>query len=275
MKRTLLFSLFLIVLAQFSWAEIPAKMSYQGVLTDANGVVVPDGNYSVRFRIYNVAGGGLPLWQETQSVAVASGRFNVILGSVATLDSLAFDQPYWLSMKVGSDPEMSPRIELVSSAYSLGTKSADCCSGVASDTQSGTVYFSGGYTTFASRSLTVPEPGYVLAIGSAQVYVEEVGTALLLGVSDDPYNFPSNQGLMYSVPDGLPDCSPSLPCHSAPITVHGLFEVTAGTHTFYFIGEPAAGGGSPYASKIQFSLAYFSQAYGTVEPTVIGGPVEQ
>ena len=100
-------------------AGIPRTLSYQGVLTDGAGMVVPDGSYSLTFRIYDVESGGIELWKEDHgSVQVQKGIFNVILGSINSLD-LDFDVPYWLGISVEGEKELEPRIPLVSSPYSM------------------------------------------------------------------------------------------------------------------------------------------------------------
>jgi len=100
-------------------AGTPRTLSYQGILTDDAGVVVPDGSYSLTFRIYDVESGGTELWKEDHgSVQVQKGIFNVILGSVNSLD-LDFDVPYWLGISVEGEKELEPRIPLVSSPYSM------------------------------------------------------------------------------------------------------------------------------------------------------------
>lgn len=61
----------------------PGKITYQGFLTDANGVplanTVPE-NKTVIFRIWSGATGGTRVWSEQQSVAVDKGHFSVLLG---------------------------------------------------------------------------------------------------------------------------------------------------------------------------------------------------
>jgi hypothetical protein len=90
---------------------------------DNAGALVPDGNYSLTFKLYNVAAGGSALWTETQSpVAVSRGGFSVILGSVVPLSGLAFDVPYWLGITVGAGTEMTPRVALASSPYGLSLR---------------------------------------------------------------------------------------------------------------------------------------------------------
>jgi len=102
-------------------AEVPPTLSYQGVLTDASGMAVPDGPYSITFRIYDVASGGSALLTETRSVEVHKGTFNVILGEVNPF-TLAFDRPYWIGISVAGQPELLPRMRLTSSPYSLNAR---------------------------------------------------------------------------------------------------------------------------------------------------------
>ena len=103
-------------------AQVPRTINYQGVLTDAGGIAVPDSDYNMTFKIYDVAEEGTELWVEYQLVPVASGIFNVILGSDAVL-ALPFDEPYWLGIAVEGEAELSPRIPLAAAAYSMSATS--------------------------------------------------------------------------------------------------------------------------------------------------------
>lgn len=97
-------------------SEVPQLISYQGILKDSSGNYLT-GTYSIQFKIYNVSTSGSALWTETQSsVSVSSGKFSVQLGSVTPLD-LDFDENYWLSIKVDTDAEMTPRVQLTSIGY--------------------------------------------------------------------------------------------------------------------------------------------------------------
>jgi hypothetical protein len=116
MKRIFfLLSIILITAVQFAWGQIPPTISYQGVLTDT------DGAYSLTFNLYNAVADGPSLWSETQAVIIEQGIFNVVLGMVRPL-TLAFDQPYWLGVTVGDGAELTPRIQLTASPYSLNTR---------------------------------------------------------------------------------------------------------------------------------------------------------
>lgn len=118
-------------------AAIAPYISFQGKLTNTDGTNVPDGNYSIRFRLYtstaptdatNACSANSCQWEETQStVAVSGGLFQVNLGSVTALPgSVNFNStPLYLGVKVGSDAEMTPRIQLTASPYSFNSDLLD------------------------------------------------------------------------------------------------------------------------------------------------------
>ena len=86
----------LIILAPFFisgvlFPQIPQTISYQGVLTDTDGTIVPDSDYSIAFTLYDALNGGTNLWTETQTVTVSGGLFNVILGSFNPIN-MEFDK---------------------------------------------------------------------------------------------------------------------------------------------------------------------------------------
>lgn len=87
---------------------IPFSASLQGASSDA---AVPDGNYSITFSFYTAETGGTALWSETQTIGVEGGLVSAKLGSVTAIpSSITFnDGVYYLGVKVGSDPEMTPR----------------------------------------------------------------------------------------------------------------------------------------------------------------------
>ncbi len=114
-------TLFLLLAAVTGSAQIPKTLAYQGILADAGGTLVPDGAYSVTFKLYDVASGGAALWTETQSVTVLKGVFSVVLGNTTALN-LAFDKQYWIGTKVGADAEMAPRVILTASPYAFNAQ---------------------------------------------------------------------------------------------------------------------------------------------------------
>lgn len=107
--------------ASLASAQIPQTLSFQGELAPP---VQSNSTQNMTFKIYTAASGGSALWTETQSVQLAGRRFNVILGSVTTLD-LPFDQQYYIGVTVGAGSELSPRVKLTSTPYSFRSKVAD------------------------------------------------------------------------------------------------------------------------------------------------------
>lgn len=110
-------------------AEVPRLINYQGKLTTPSGALV-DATISMQFSIYADSTTSFALWSETQdSVKVEKGIFNVLLGSINPIPDSVFDGDIrYLGIKVGTDPEMSPRKAIVSVGYALKSKMADTAS---------------------------------------------------------------------------------------------------------------------------------------------------
>jgi len=129
MKKLISFSVFLSLLFLFyshASAEVPQMINYQGKLTNATGAPVND-TLQMVFTIYSDTGGTNLLWTETQSaVVVEKGVFNVLLGSVDSIPYSVFDGSIrYLGVKVGDDPEITPRKPMVSVAYAFHSGIAD------------------------------------------------------------------------------------------------------------------------------------------------------
>jgi len=98
---------------------IPRMLSYQGKLTDSLGNPVPDGNYQLTLRLYTQETGGSPFWTEIDTVMVKKGLFSVLLGARNPITSIPDAGGVYLSLQVGTNPELTPRLRIVSSAYSF------------------------------------------------------------------------------------------------------------------------------------------------------------
>jgi hypothetical protein len=100
-------------------AAVPNLLTEQGRLLDANGAPVT-GSVSIVFTIYDAASGGATLWTETQTLTLDAGYFSARLGEVTMIPATAFDGSIrHLGVKVGADPEMTPRQEVVSVPYAM------------------------------------------------------------------------------------------------------------------------------------------------------------
>jgi hypothetical protein len=97
-------------------AQAPDSLSFQGYITNPGGVPINNaGGASMIFTLYE---GSSDIWSEVQpNVPIQDGIFNVLLGSVSPLDTVRFGRPLLLGIKVGADPEISPRTPLGAAAY--------------------------------------------------------------------------------------------------------------------------------------------------------------
>ncbi len=117
---------FIILFVPSLFAQIPRTISYQGVLTDNAGNPKPDGDYTITFSFYDSDAGEVAVWNEVKTIKVSKGLFSTSLGDQSAFsDSVKFDKQYWLGIKINSDPELSPRIILNSSAYSFSSINSD------------------------------------------------------------------------------------------------------------------------------------------------------
>ncbi len=99
-------------------------INFQGKLVDNTGLNVADGTYTVVFSLYTVSSGGANIWTETQSVTTTNGIFQVQLGSSTSLPgSVDFNTDnIYLGIKVGSDAEMTPRIQFTAVPYAFNAQ---------------------------------------------------------------------------------------------------------------------------------------------------------
>jgi Chaperone of endosialidase len=128
--RTMIVLFVLMALSTMAVAEVPTTVSYQGRLTTAAGVSVPNGSYSVRFSLWSAATLGTESWSETQTVAVTDGLFSTELGSISGgFFDISVCPPYcdvWLQIEVtigGLPVTITPRTHLSASPWSLVSRS--------------------------------------------------------------------------------------------------------------------------------------------------------
>ncbi|GEM_PF-1404741 len=126
MRRATVALVFVLLFSAVVFADdVPRIMNYQGKLTDASGVAL-DGTYSITFRIYDDSTGGNLLWYETKMVDVVNGLFDVQLNlSINGGDTLKFNRPYWITLEVESDGEMTPREKLAPVSFAFRSIYAD------------------------------------------------------------------------------------------------------------------------------------------------------
>jgi hypothetical protein len=192
MRAATLCILVALALCQASAAAIPETMSYQGILKDAAGDPVPDGDYAIAFALYDGPTGGSALWTETQLLTVEDGVLNAVLGSVTPLE-LPFSLPYWLGMSVEGDPELTPRVELTSAPYARRAEFADVAASDGDWTVNGSdIYRYGGNVGIGS----VTTPMFPLDIW------DNWNGFMGIRIKNDNVNGASREGIYFSNEDG-------------------------------------------------------------------------
>jgi hypothetical protein len=113
-------------------APVNPVLSYQGQLLDPfTNAPKSNGIYLMTFAIYDVATGGTPLWAESKNVVVNDGLFSTYLGDIAPLNLPIFDgRLLYLGVKIGNDPEATPRQRLAYTPYALYAGNADTLDGL-------------------------------------------------------------------------------------------------------------------------------------------------
>jgi len=241
-----------------AFGAVPQTISYQGVLTDGSGVIVPDGPHNFAFSLFNVPSGGAALWgpENQNGVAVTRGGFSVLLGSVTPL-TLPFDQPYYLQIAVDGGAPLLPRVALASSPYSLRAKIADetfvRLSAVA------TTVIGSTWTNYADAGivLNAPGPGYVVVDSDFWLRINHtngVKDQAMVGISPNPAGPAASAGLWVGQ---VSASSPTEASYDLSGHVQCVFPVAAGAQTYWLIGMMNSG----YDASDLFWFANMSAIY--------------
>ena len=124
MRNIFVCFIFLIVMDR-SLAQVPATLSYQGLLTDAAGMPFKDDPYSIVFRFYKQATGGTEEFSRGPiTVTTFKGLFTTMLGNGPGADNAALpytlgDSQYYIGISVGAQPELTPRVFLTAVPYAF------------------------------------------------------------------------------------------------------------------------------------------------------------
>jgi hypothetical protein len=256
MKR-FIFCFALALIAGPAFGAVPQTMSYQGVVTDLAGNVVPDGPHNFVFTIYDdpVAGvpgilGGNTLWTENQVLTTKLGGFGTNLGNSSPLN-LGFDKKYYLGICV--DPpgfpaapypagtEISPRVELGSSPYCLTAQKV--LETFAHTGTAATTTIGAAWTNYSGGSVTIvaPGPGYVVVDSDFWLRINHANGTLdqaSIGIATTPIAVPSASG-MWTM--DVPAAFPTVAGYDISGHVRYVFSVGAGSQTYYLNGQMVSG----------------------------------
>ncbi len=267
------------VIPAIATAEVPQIINYQGRLTDSEGNPVTNGDYTIRFRIWDQPTSGSVKWtSQPEIITVIDGLFDYQLGSVETIPKSVFnDDSLWLGITVGTGPELpeiEPRTRLVSSPYAVKSGNADFADtaahvisgpGIARATNTLTVQVTNtGVTNVTSATITAPGPGYIVARAytTGAIFGSSIGN-IVVGIETSPTIAPTHGDFI-----GFGSQNESLSSSNArtgPIAVEKTFSVeSAGDYTYYVNANRAYTGGTAYLDCTKILLTYFPVSYGEV-----------
>ncbi len=113
--------LFFLLLVQILWAGPPKKINVQGELTNSSTGEPSNSQNDVNLRIYSSQLPGVVLYQEVQhGISFSNGLFNLILGDSGDIPDTVWNySPLEIGISINADPEMTPRIRLISVPYAV------------------------------------------------------------------------------------------------------------------------------------------------------------
>jgi hypothetical protein len=187
----LLVSLIFCVLT-ISIAQVPQKISYQGLLSTSSGAPVQDGSYDLQFDVYNLPSSGSLKYTETHNnVTVKRGAFSIILRPTTAIfaESLFVEITATSGPGISSPIIFSPRSELTSAPYAFRADTARyALSAPGQWSANGSdIYYNGGNvgigTTSPSAKLHIYEPGGISALriesgqdGIPEIFINKAAT---------------------------------------------------------------------------------------------------
>jgi hypothetical protein len=114
----LILPLFAIFIGACGVAELSPQFSHQGRLLDSEGNPVPDGEYDVQYRLYQVQNGGDAVYTDTQTITVSGGLFTASIGATEEITPSIFASPTWMEITIDGET-LSPRQRLQGAPYAF------------------------------------------------------------------------------------------------------------------------------------------------------------
>ena len=284
MKQCVLF--LCLMMAISASAQMPKTLNYQGTLTSGS-TVVPDGNYNVTFRLYTAPSGGSAVWTEAQTVVTRNGVFNAVLGKFVPLPA-SFNTSYWMSLKIGADPEASPRLEMTGVCYSMHSAVADSARKVAngsvtlasiadnavtsakildepgvSSSLGGVHFLNAGnkYYVLDSLDIALPASGMVVLIASGSMTLGHVeGEAMSVNISISDTRNTLSAGYSCAA---LP-ATAATGLHAFPFCTSGIYAATGGSKKYFLLAQYLEGTQAmTFVGQTRLTGMYFPTVMGT------------
>ncbi len=117
--RFLALTVILSIVSSFAFAAVPGEFHVQGRLTDASNVVVPDGDYSITFSIWDDPTAGTMLSSQTMLVPTSDGLFSVTLSVAVDIFHTSTPGSRYLQYQILGQLPIQPRTLLTATPYSM------------------------------------------------------------------------------------------------------------------------------------------------------------
>jgi trimeric autotransporter adhesin len=187
-------------------AGVPRLVKFSGVLKNASGSLLAK-TVGLTFAIYSEQTGGVPLWQETQNVQFAQGRYTVFLGQSTSAgipaELFASGQPRWLGVKaLLPGEEEQPRVLLASVPYALKAVDADTLGGLPA---SAFIQASGSNSSVVVAPGSAPDASIHGSLPSASKVTTSGGTAGTIAEFDSATDIKNSPIVVNSAPTDLTD----------------------------------------------------------------------
>ncbi|MFP4460430.1 MAG: hypothetical protein ACLFSQ_12685, partial [Candidatus Zixiibacteriota bacterium] len=205
LRFVVVLSLLLVIIA-FGWEH---EVSYQGKLTDADGIGITD-NLDIHFRIYDALTGGSMLDSATvEDVDIVKGLFNAHIPLDLTGDDVAGDM--YLEIWVDTDA-MTPRQKIAAELFAFAAHYADSAGainwadihdipadlgGFKQIRGEGGAWLEDSVTIVAGSGVTVTQDGDTIileATGAASLQeAYDGGNDIIMSGADDPVDIRKNE----------------------------------------------------------------------------------
>ena len=118
------------LMGTFAFGSVPARLEYQGYLTDAVGTAIDCQGcttpYTFKFSIFDEQADGTLLWSEVHELThLVQGVFHVELGLQEVLDAELLDGSRWLEIQINDHMPLAPRQPIISVPYALRANVAE------------------------------------------------------------------------------------------------------------------------------------------------------
>lgn len=135
-----------LIAATAAFSDVPSLINYQATIEGPTGPI--SGLFTITFRIYPDSLGVNILWEEVHAdIQIENGLVYAILGAGTPMPVSLFDDgERWMGITIEEDPEISPRMRITATPWSLRAGVADSAA-VAGGGAGLTLPFEGAYET--------------------------------------------------------------------------------------------------------------------------------